>query len=73
MGSRGGRSVWAGCSSSSQRAEFHRHEQRFGVRDLGSLNGTYLNRQPADEADLSHGDEIQIGTFRLVFLTSHPR
>lgn len=39
---------------------------------MGSLNGTYVNREPVDTATLSNGDEVQIGKFRLVFL-SGPR
>jgi pSer/pThr/pTyr-binding forkhead associated (FHA) protein len=38
------------------------------VRDVGSLNGTYINRERIDEARLAHGDELQIGKFKLVFL-----
>ena len=37
--------------------------------DVGSLNGTYVNREPVDTAVLANGDEVQIGKFRLVFLT----
>ncbi|MEI7593668.1 MAG: FHA domain-containing protein [Actinomycetes bacterium] len=40
----------------------------FRVRDVGSLNGTYVNRERIDEAPLVDGDEIQIGKFKLVFL-----
>ena len=36
---------------------------------MGSLNGTYVNREPVDSAVLANGDEVQIGKFRLVFLT----
>jgi pSer/pThr/pTyr-binding forkhead associated (FHA) protein len=39
------------------------------VRDVGSLNGTYLNRERIDEAALGHGDELQIGKFKLVFFS----
>ena len=39
----------------------------FVVRDVGSLNGTYVNRERIDEATLQTGDEVQIGKFRLVF------
>ena len=38
------------------------------VRDVGSLNGTYVNRDRIDEAALSSGDEVQIGKFKLVYL-----
>jgi len=40
----------------------------FTVGDVGSLNGTYLNRERIDSAELSGGDEVQIGKFRLLFL-----
>lgn len=54
---------------SRRHAEFRRENGKFRVVDLGSLNSTYLNRQPVDSAVLADGDEIQIGNFRLVFLT----
>ena len=41
----------------------------FEVRDVGSLNGTYVNRERTDAGRLQAGDEVQIGKFRLVFLT----
>jgi pSer/pThr/pTyr-binding forkhead associated (FHA) protein len=41
---------------------------RFMVRDVGSLNGTYVNQKRVDEAELAQGDELQIGKFHLVFL-----
>ncbi len=44
----------------------------FLVRDIGSLNGTYLNRERIDEAALANGDELQIGKFKLVFLLGGP-
>jgi len=37
------------------------------VRDAGSLNGTYINQERKDSGALHHGDEVQIGKFRLVF------
>ncbi|HWL35218.1 MAG TPA: FHA domain-containing protein [Frankiaceae bacterium] len=52
---------------SRRHAEFRRDGSRFVVRDVGSLNGTYLNRERIDETELSGGDEVQIGKFRLVF------
>jgi pSer/pThr/pTyr-binding forkhead associated (FHA) protein len=39
----------------------------FRIVDMGSLNGTYVNKLRVEEADLSSGDEIQIGKFRLIF------
>ena len=55
---------------SRRHVEFTREDDGFFVRDVGSLNGTYVNREPIDTAMLSGGDEVQIGKFRLVFLTS---
>jgi pSer/pThr/pTyr-binding forkhead associated (FHA) protein len=40
------------------------------VRDVGSLNGTYVNRERVEEQLLQSGDEIQIGRFILTFLVS---
>ena len=55
---------------SRRHAEFYRHGGAFTVRDVGSLNGTYVNRERIEEAELTGGDEVQIGKFRLLFLTS---
>jgi pSer/pThr/pTyr-binding forkhead associated (FHA) protein len=52
---------------SRKHAVFRRAEGTFRVHDVGSLNGTYVNRDLVDEAVLSTGDEVQIGKFRLVF------
>jgi pSer/pThr/pTyr-binding forkhead associated (FHA) protein len=52
---------------SRRHAEVHRDGDRFEVRDVGSLNGTYLNRDRVEKAELSNGDELQIGKFKLVF------
>jgi len=54
---------------SRRHAEFRRDGAEFVVVDVGSLNGTYVNREPVDSAVLANGDEVQIGKFRLVFLT----
>jgi pSer/pThr/pTyr-binding forkhead associated (FHA) protein len=54
---------------SRRHAEFYRRGDRFTVRDVGSLNGTYVNQERIEEAPLTGGDEVQIGKFRLVFLT----
>ena len=40
----------------------------YEVRDVGSLNGTYVNHERVDDARLQHGDELQIGRFRLSFV-----
>ena len=36
--------------------------------DLGSLNGTYVNRQRVDSRQLEDGDELQIGKYKLSYL-----
>jgi len=53
---------------SRRHAEIHHDGAAFTVNDVGSLNGTYLNRERIEQADLHSGDEVQIGKFRLVFL-----
>jgi pSer/pThr/pTyr-binding forkhead associated (FHA) protein len=55
---------------SRKHAIFRRTSGGFVVRDVGSLNGTYVNRELVDEATLATGDEVQIGKFRLVFYAS---
>jgi hypothetical protein len=53
---------------SRRHAEFYREGGTFTVRDVGSHNGTYVNRERIEEVDLVGGDEVQVGKFRLVFL-----
>lgn len=52
---------------SRRHAVFAREGDGYRVRDVGSLNGTYVNRQRIDDAVLQAGDEVQIGKFRLVY------
>ena len=52
---------------SRRHVEFRRTTDGFTVSDVGSLNGTYVNRDRIDEAVLANGDEVQIGKFRLVY------
>ena len=47
----------------------HDPDGSYRVKDVGSLNGTYLNRQRIDESPLTTGDELQIGKFKLVFFS----
>jgi pSer/pThr/pTyr-binding forkhead associated (FHA) protein len=54
---------------SRRHAEIRRKEGSFTLHDVGSLNGTYVNRERVEEAQLRSGDEIQIGKFKLVFLS----
>ena len=55
---------------SRRHAEFYRHPDGFTVRDVGSLNGTYVNRDRIEETGLYDGDEVQVGKFRLTFLAA---
>ncbi len=55
---------------SRRHVEFRREPAGFSVHDVGSLNGTYVNRVRIDSALLAGGDEVQIGKFRLVYLTA---
>ena len=55
---------------SRRHAEIRRDGRRFSIKDAGSLNGTYVNRQRVDVSDLSSGDELQIGKFKVVFYTA---
>ncbi|MDN6487781.1 MAG: FHA domain-containing protein, partial [Ancrocorticia sp.] len=55
---------------SRRHAQFLRDGNAFTVRDSGSLNGTYVNRERIDEVPLRNGDEVQIGKYRLSFYAS---
>lgn len=54
---------------SRRHAEITRGPRGYVVRDVGSLNGTYLNRERIEEATIGNGDELQIGRFKLVFVS----
>ncbi len=56
---------------SRRHVEFRRAQDgSFTVADVGSLNGTYVNRERIDQVALNNGDEVQIGKYRLVFYAS---
>ena len=57
---------------SRRHAEVRQVDGGYEVKDVGSLNGTYLNRERVETASLSDGDELQIGTFKLLFLAGRP-
>lgn len=59
-------------SVSRRHAEIRADPLGYRIVDLGSLNGTYVNDAPVEEALLVHGDDIRIGRFRLCFLTTVP-
>lgn len=52
---------------SRRHAELTRRSSGYTIRDVGSLNGTYVNKDLVEDAPLAHGDELQIGKFKLVF------
>jgi FHA domain/zinc-ribbon domain len=53
---------------SRRHVQLQKDGQGYVLRDVGSLNGTYVNRERVDEARLQHGDEVQIGRYRLSFV-----
>ena len=53
---------------SRRHCEITSENSRFVVRDVGSLNGTYVNQKRVDIIELTQGDDLQIGKFHLVFL-----
>ena len=53
---------------SRRHAELLRDADTFTIRDLGSLNGTYVNRKRIESVILEDDDEVQIGKYRLTFL-----
>lgn len=55
-------------SVSRRHAEIERQGDEHVLRDVGSLNGTYVNQRRSDSVVLQQGDEILIGRFRLLFL-----
>ena len=56
---------------SRRHATFTRVDEGYQVSDLGSLNGTYVNRDRIDgDIALSNGDEVQIGKYRLIYVAS---
>lgn len=54
-------------SVSRAHAEIRRGDEGFTIHDLGSMNGTYVNRERVEMTKLAQRDEVQIGRFRLVF------
>lgn len=53
---------------SRRHAEITLRDGEYYIKDAGSLNGTYMNRERVEEEKLCPGSEIQIGKFRLLFL-----
>jgi hypothetical protein len=55
---------------SRRHAEFRWENGALTVVDVGSLNGIYVNRQPIESRLLIPGDQLQLGKFRLVYLST---
>lgn len=56
---------------SRKHASFERRmAEGWFVKDLGSLNGTYVNGEQVDQTKLAHADEVQIGRFKLTFFAA---
>ena len=53
---------------SRKHAEIVHGDRGYRIRDVGSLNGTYVNRVRVDAVDLRNGDEIQVGKYRFKFV-----
>ena len=53
---------------SRRHAEFVSADGGIVVRDLGSLNGSYVNGDRVEERELGTGDEVQIGRFKLLYV-----
>jgi hypothetical protein len=52
---------------SRRHSVIERTDDEFRIKDVGSLNGTYVNHDRVDQALLEDGDEIQVGRFVLIF------
>ena len=49
---------------------YDEQQARFAIADRSSLNGTYVNGLVVEKANLNHGDQVQVGKFHLLFITS---
>lgn len=52
---------------SRKHCEFIRTASGYTVHDVGSLNGTYVDRERVESHGLAAGEEVQIGKFRLAY------
>ena len=58
---------------SKEHAQVHRTGQGYTLRDLSSLNGTFIRGDRVNEISLSDGDEITMGSTRLLFVDKAPQ
>ena len=56
---------------SHRHATLRRSERGYEIEDLGSLNGTFVNRKRVERAQLEDGDELQIGKYRMTYFPAH--
>jgi pSer/pThr/pTyr-binding forkhead associated (FHA) protein len=56
-------------SRSHAAISYETQQMRFALADRSSLNGTYINGSVVEKAHMSHGDQVQIGKFHLLFIT----
>lgn len=54
---------------SRSHAALRRSPEGVTVEDAGSLNGTYVNDVLVDKALLHDGDALQVGRFRMIYLS----
>ena len=54
---------------SRRHAVLAERDGQFWIEDLGSLNGTFLNRKRIESSPVADGDELQIGKYRMTFLS----
>jgi len=59
--------VLTDANVSRQHAEIRRQDDGFMLLDLGSTNGTRLNRRDVKQVVLQHGDRIELGTTEFLF------
>jgi pSer/pThr/pTyr-binding forkhead associated (FHA) protein len=55
---------------SRKHASIEKSATGFIFKDAGSLNGSYVNNESVTDVALAAGDEIQIGKFHLLFVSS---
>jgi pSer/pThr/pTyr-binding forkhead associated (FHA) protein len=63
--------VLADAGVSRRHAIFTRSGDRYGVRDLESVNGIYVNSQRTKQHELAVGDVVRIESFELTFVLDH--
>jgi Nif-specific regulatory protein len=58
----------ADASVSRRHSQIQKEEQEFFIKDLESLNGTFINDVPVKQRQLKHGDRVRIGDSQFIFL-----